>query len=207
MLCVLDLDQTLIDASIKKKNYCCSRLIKKCFARENNTCFEHCGYDVYERPFLLEFLEFIFTNFKYVALWSSGKQIWIDGVLNNCPSFQKFKDKFLFIWSRNRTTFKAKKPNSTKPLAKIWRQKKYKLMGITSLNTLIIDDQSKNFVKNYGNGLHINEFDCKTDDIIRDNGIWYGFYGLEAHIELLKEIITKWKKNPNIRLIKKTSLI
>ncbi len=186
MLLVLDLDQTLIDHNEDKKPIC-------------KPDFVLFGFNVYIRPFLEEFLDFIFNHFDYVAIWSSAKQIWIDGIIKNIPALKM--RSFLFIWSREKSTWLGKLPKSTKPLKKIWHQKKYKQLGIGRENTLIMDDLPINYRLNYGNAISIKSYDFSDDDIIRNHGFWYGFYALEKQIEILKYILKNSIKD--VRLIKK----
>ncbi len=193
-LLVLDLDSTLIDShDATLPEY-------KTEHPKHEKVFGF--FHVYERPFLDEYLDFVFSKFTYVALWSSAKKIWVDKIVRTIPSLKKYQDKFLFIWSRERSSHLGQDAiKSTKPLKKIWRQSKYKKMGINSSNTLIMDDIPTNYRLNRGNGVFIKPFEYQHDDIIRDNGIWYGFYNLESQIEKLKMLIEKYKVTKNVRVI------
>jgi len=165
MLLILDMDETLITNKTLKFRESIEQITNEDAVE---TVFKEERIAIFQREYLKEFLQFVFNQFKYVALWSSANKSWIKHVIDN-TILSEYENKFIFIWSGEKTSIlrnTVRYPYMTrcKKLKKIWRQKKYKDLGIGKHNTIIVDDISKNFVLNYGNGILINEYKINTKD-------------------------------------------
>jgi HAD superfamily phosphatase (TIGR01681 family) len=160
---VLDLDQTLIDDYPSIESVVSSPAAI-------------CGTDaIYVRPHLKTFLSWAFEYFEGVGIWTKASKEWLYAALSAQPLAQ-YADKFSFLYtgkrcSRASLSVYAEQSHNyyrndfylrpyTKRLKKIWRQKKFRNIGWNRKNTLIIDDQSDNFLDNYGNGILIPAFDA-----------------------------------------------
>ena len=85
-LLILDLDETLLHATSKELSI-----------SPDFTC---CQYNVYERPFVHEFLNYVFERFE-VAVWTSSSEDYAE-----CIVKELFFDPSLlqFVWARSRCT-------------------------------------------------------------------------------------------------------
>lgn len=137
-LIILDIDNTLIDTKIiykknlnqQHKGYISLTTKEKCKLLTNKELTPMVSILVYKRPYLAQFLKYIFENYT-VALWTAAKKEWMDTILDKV--LYKYKNKFLFKWHREHSETEAK---YMKPLRKVFD--KYKRYDST--NTLIIDD-------------------------------------------------------------------
>lgn len=165
---ILDLDQTIIDDFPVSERLC------------RAAAGVHHGDAIYTRPHLAEFLEWAFIYFDGVGLWTKASKDWLDAALGTSP-LADFADLFAFKWTGERCSRAScsvynqslrctdmdmdmhRRP-FTKPLRKIWRQKKLRVAGWGRRNTVIVDDQPENFMDNYGNGVVVPPFDAKNFD-------------------------------------------
>jgi len=65
---ILDLDNTLIHSI-----YNC-----KCYGD-----FTFDGYSIYKRPYLEKFIDYCFTNFDHVIIWSLGGREYVESIIDN----------------------------------------------------------------------------------------------------------------------------
>lgn len=122
-LILLDIDNTLITSCTK------SELPMNAIPDLDNKPVGLKPQYVFKRPNLDKFLDFLFQNFT-VALWSAGNKPWVDQIVNNI--LKKYKENFLFIWSRENCDSKK-----IKPLERVWTL----YPQWSSENTILIDDR------------------------------------------------------------------
>lgn len=110
------------------------------------------------RPHVYEFLEFCFSYFKIVAIWSAGQKEYVDAIVSflfrdlprphiiysfdDCEIYNK-KDKILF-----------------KPLSKLTSKSPMR-NKMDLKNTMIIDDNEDTFRANIDNAIHIPKYKPK----------------------------------------------
>lgn len=137
LLVILDLDNTLIDSKIVY-SFTNTYKYKVPDAIIQDPIIDGFKQPIeiylYSRPHLDEFLDYCFEHFT-VALWTAAEDWWRDAILDLI--LYKYKDRFLFTWSRNQTILKfGKALLCTKSLAKVWK----KFPKFNENNTLLIDD-------------------------------------------------------------------
>ena len=161
-----------------------------------------------KRPHLEIFLEFCFLKFQNVSIWTAAAREWFDYVNENIftPILNEIRDryggdvntKFDFVFTRDRCSLvrniEAVFADSffvEKRLNKLFRSKqRYK--DYTRGNTIILDDDTFTFRKNYGNALGIYPYFGGSDDGIDDELIC-------AMIYMIKVIFPHFKKVGTIR--------
>jgi TFIIF-interacting CTD phosphatase-like protein len=139
---ILDMDQTLIDTD------------------EN--------YNIYKRPYLEEFLNFCFSYFESVSIWTASAKEWTDQVFNKVLLNKNWK--FRFVWCEkcnykfNYNISSSRDIKVIKRLQKVWNE--YKDMNYE--NTIIIDDNLSTIRKNINNSIHIPPYNYKdkTDNYL-----------------------------------------
>uniref|UniRef100_A0A6C0EPC9 FCP1 homology domain-containing protein n=1 Tax=viral metagenome TaxID=1070528 RepID=A0A6C0EPC9_9ZZZZ len=125
---ILDMDGTLID------HYYCTR---------------KCDIIIIPRPYLSDFLTFVFDNFNRVSIWTNADEDWYKKVYEKVLKHYIPKNKsFHFI--------KTRTYNSTiiKPLTFIYNI----YPEYNSSNTIIIDDNPNTYVNNTDNAIPIPTF-------------------------------------------------
>jgi hypothetical protein len=142
---ILDVDETLISTII---NVDSGKIIK-----------------IIQRPYLTQFLNYLFKNFKSVSIWSAGRKDYVNSVLNKI----KPKDKnFRFVYTQDDCDYKSVFPRGEicnsrhtdykiimiKKLSKVFKKNK----DMSKFNTIIIDDKEETFQENIENAIHINRF-------------------------------------------------
>lgn len=162
---ILDLDGTLI--------YC---------DKDNN---------IIKRPYLDEFLTFVFEFCDSVSIWTAADKDYAYFVIRNiCPSDKNF----LFIKTRQNTHIRYfqymgfdQVIKVEKRLSNIWKNKTFRTLGLNRHNTLIIEDTPSTCVKNYGNAIYVDSFKGDPNDTY------------------LRDLMTYLKtlKNTNVRRIEK----
>lgn len=135
---VLDIDSTLIDSNYR--------------------------HEIFPRPFLEEFLFFVFTNFISVSLWTAAGIDWLNIVYNTVlkprlPSNAKFRvmlygDHCITISSYRSTNEKCK------PLSIIYMIHP----DMNSENTLMVDDFEGSFLMNNQNSYQIKPYNYDEED-------------------------------------------
>ncbi len=178
-LVILDLDETLIFASMTELNRKADAMVF--------------SYHIYKRPHLEEFLEAVKDDFL-LAVWSSASDDYVEEVVKQIiPAHTSLE----FVWGRSRCTYKRNitineygyyddTPSNhyhyTKPLKKI-KRKKYTLERV-----LIVDDTPHKSQNNFGNAIYPKEFKGETND--------NELQQLAKYLYLLKDI-------PNVRRLEK----
>lgn len=180
-LLILDIDNTLIFSFEKDKNmsikiggsYYNLKDLKEDFITINL-------YRTFKRPHLDEFISYIKENFE-LAAWTAAGDEYAKAILDNIG----LTDLRFFYTGIHCTAYRYRMSDIVyiKNLNKIKRNKKVNLE-----RTLILDDNEKTAIKNYGNLLRIKPFFGDLNDK-----------------ELLKAIkyLEKIKNEPNFRSIEK----
>lgn len=170
-LIVLDIDETLIDSVVDYSTKTYKNSIK---VRGNNVL----SIFIYKRPGLVKFLNYLFKHYE-VALWTAGIDAWLNAVLNNV--LKKYKNKFLFTWSRNHLDDNPSYVKSIKRIIANFKQFDY--------NNIIFIDDNLNAIEPEFNLIHvrIKPFSYKN----KDNQLYTLLYLLNKyknvnHLELIK---------------------
>ena len=110
------------------------------------------------RPYLGRLLEFAFSEFQHVAIWTAAKQEWFDEVFDiylydELQSVEKKlgrKCAFAFVYTATQT-----EKDDTKPLSLVWENQSGVFADMNRDNTLIVDDYSWTFSRNKENGINV----------------------------------------------------
>lgn len=117
-------------------------------------------YFTIKRPFLDEFMNYAFDNFK-VAIWTAGGSDYASEAISRSGLD---KNKLEFFWARERCTMKYDFETGFRYGVKNL-EKVHKSLGWDLNNVLIVDDVQKTAINNYGNLIHIKEFCNDRSDI------------------------------------------
>lgn len=154
-LLILDIDETLIHSEsftgpdyLEKNTYDFSFPLG-----DDKWCY------TLKRPFLDEFLNYAFTNFK-VAIWTAAGLDYANEILSKCGIN---KDKLEFFWTNEKCTmrfdFSKDQYYGVKNLSKVKDS-----FGFNLNDILIVDDVEKTAENNYGNLILIKEFYNSKND-------------------------------------------
>ena len=168
---VLDLDETLIHTIILKENILLN--INE-FPSENFSIIQLPNFFglVFIRPYLFEFLKFIFNNFC-VSIWTAGNTMYCKEVLKIILTQEQF-DKTIFILARDKNNYIDVKTNKIyknvtpeneiiKPLELLWNDDEFK-KHYNENNTLLIDNDLFVIKSNPYNSIIIKEFNKYSID-------------------------------------------
>ena len=145
------------------------------------------------RPGLAKFLEYLFTEPRIgtVSVWTASTQWWSiiyeTRIKHIMPLLQcGTRASFYFVWEGNRCINHYQPDQQErvmiKPLSKVWRRYK----NFTRSNTLILDDVPITYLKNRGNALRVNEFNCNNSpDILSAKTDWKNDKEFERIIKIL----------------------
>jgi RNA polymerase II subunit A small phosphatase-like protein len=117
-------------------------------------------YFTLKRPFLDEFMKYVFDNFK-VAIWTAGGSDYASEAISRAGID---KNKLEFFWTSERCTMKYDFETGFRYGVKNL-EKVHKSLGWDLNNVLIVDDVQKTAINNYGNLIHIKEFCNDRSDI------------------------------------------
>jgi RNA polymerase II subunit A small phosphatase-like protein len=117
-------------------------------------------YFTLKRPFLDEFMKYVFDNFK-VAIWTAGGSDYASEAISRAGID---KNKLEFFWTSERCTMKYDFETGFRYGVKNL-EKVHKSLGWNLNNVLIVDDVQKTAINNYGNLIHIKEFCNDRSDI------------------------------------------
>lgn len=117
-------------------------------------------YFTIKRPFLDEFMNYAFDNFK-VAIWTAGGSDYASEAISRAGID---KNKLEFFWTSERCTMKYDFETGFRYGVKNL-EKVHKSLGWDLNNVLIVDDVQKTAINNYGNLIHIKEFCNDRSDI------------------------------------------
>lgn len=162
-LLILDLDETLIHTERFEKDYLDEGSYDFKFS-VTNPMYE---YFTLKRPYLNEFLDYAFSNFK-VAVWTAASKDYAKTIIDNIGIDS---NKLEFLYTEENCTIKVKYDGcygiysvvgdgtyyGEKNLNKI--RSKYNLKDV-----LIVDDIPETASNNYGNLIRINPFTSSPND-------------------------------------------
>lgn len=137
---ILDLDQTIISAEateelkeLKERNLNKYTEKSKLFRSDDMDGY----YIVYSRPYLQEFLDYIFKNFN-VSIWTAATKDYALFIIEKIILNKKPERNLDFIFFSYHCDISKKKFKYSKELRIIWEF--YKLEGYSNENTVIVDD-------------------------------------------------------------------
>ena len=166
-LLVLDLDETLIHTTERPL--------------DRAPDFEYETYFVYRRPYLEDFLQYAFSTFE-VGVWTSAGLNYAQHVVRNIMEPSDLR----FLWASRRCTIR--RDFTTGQFGSVKRLTKLKSLGYRLENVIAIDDSPEKHTDNYGNLVHVAEFNGSSDD---------------AELLHLKKYLSILSLEPNIRSVEK----
>lgn len=137
---ILDLDNTLINAE-PSSEFPFSEMQEKAtkFAFYNMEDY----YIVFERPYLQEFLDYLF-KYHNVSVWSAGSHSYVSFIVENIILPQdKPERKVEYIFFSHHCDISKRKKKCLKDISMLY--KTFKLPGFEGDNTLLIDDLEETY--------------------------------------------------------------
>jgi TFIIF-interacting CTD phosphatase-like protein len=162
---VLDLDNTLICSEAINEDYDPKdkKFIKK--AEDFDKIEMDSYYMVFYRPYLQEFLTFLFDNFT-VSIWTAASKDYALFIIENIIIANYKNRKIDWIFFSYHCDISKTLKNGTKDLSIIWDL--YKLPGYSKYNTIIIDDYSEVYETQPNNCFLIEPFNFKDNNSHKD---------------------------------------
>lgn len=121
------------------------------------------------RPFAIEFLQYCFTHFKSVSIWSAGEYEYVHAIAKLLLRKLGNRYSFRFIYTRDDCIY-DRDGYIVKPLEIIWDR--YRDMNID--NTMILDDTKETFRYNRDNAVHAKAYrGGKNDRYLYDLILWF----------------------------------
>lgn len=140
---ILDIDKTLIEGYFSIKH--------------NKMVIE-------ERPYLAQFLKFVFTHFENVSIWTNANKEWFDCVYNTILYKYIPKDKYFdFVFTFD-DGFVGNDNNGAKDLNIVFEYFKKYGCEYNKDNTFLVDDSETHFEKNPKNCYLIKPFEVNVED-------------------------------------------
>ena len=127
---ILDIDQTLIYTVMKDEIMGLNRNINNLPYHEN----EH--FITFERPYLQDFLDFLFSNFE-VSIWTHGEEGYAEWVLSKILQGRKVK----YLFHRDHCNLSYELYGNLKDLRMLWDNMK---LDFNPSQTILIDDLESN---------------------------------------------------------------
>jgi hypothetical protein len=160
---VLDLDNTLVfglEYTILKNNRNVFEVFDKSlkYADFIDPLTKISLYRIYARPYLKEFLDFLFKNFN-VSVFTAADKDYAQFVINNFILTKERKDKGYkldFIFYRYHFNLSVTMYNKAKNLEMLWNY--YKFYCFFPCNTLIVDDLEDVIKSNPNNSIQAKYF-------------------------------------------------
>lgn len=118
------------------------------------------------RPYLKEFLLFVFQHFDSVNIWTAASQQWWNYVykkviFSHLPEGKTFHrvwcERCIYVVDVDDGYRRYK----CKPLQKYWKRKNW---GMKKHNTLIVDDTPETYMQNHSNAIPILSYYGQDDD-------------------------------------------
>ena len=185
---ILDLDQTLISAEPveefkPKKN--------RDFVKHNMDGY----YYVFERPYLQEFLTFLFKNFN-VSIWTAATKDYALFIVDKVILKNKKERKLDYIFFSYHCGISEDLQDGTKALRMFWNV--YNMPGYSEKNTLIVDDYDEVRNTQPDNCIVAPSFEYNNDQSVDDTF-------LKKLIKQLKDGLEKYEHGEDIRSVVKSS--
>ncbi len=108
------------------------------------------------RPYLKEFLDFCFTYFDHVIVWSAGRKKYVEKMCDLMFPLDHKRPTVIYTYDDCDV---GKEDYLKKPLKKLYRDPRLQGKGINETNTFVLDDREDTFSLNPGNGIQIPEFE------------------------------------------------
>lgn len=146
------------------------------------------------RPHALELLRFCVANFDSVSIWTAASDEW--WLQNRAWHFREFEfahvfteKKCVYYWDYMNAEREPER-RKCKPLSKLWRNKSN---ALTRDNTIIVDDDHWNSVRNYGNAIIVSEWngDARDEELMHLEQRLRKILALEAQGCTVREIDLK----------------
>lgn len=161
---ILDLDQTCIsseDINISKQAKYSSKATK--FKSHNMDNY----FNVFERPHLQTFLDYVFDNFN-VSCWTAASCDYGLFIIKHIIGIGKYPNRKIDYYLHSKHCSESKrKLSSTKNLEMLFD--KWKLPGYYAYNTVIIDDLPEVYETQPVNCINIKPFEFKKSNSENDN--------------------------------------
>ena len=148
---VLDIDETLIHTKMTE------RPCEHCFSIEKTK------YYVMYRPHLAEFINYIFSNFETVNIWTAATYDYAKNIISKILHTLLI-DKTQLTRLKFFNTRQQVSVDGTKKLTKLFNTDFAKSLNILETNTIMIDDKPSVFNYNTGNGFIIPAWTGKKSD-------------------------------------------
>lgn len=179
-LLILDLDETLIHASMFEKTADKIAMYSD----------RYVVYYIYKRPYVDKFLDFCCKSFD-VAVWTAASEEYAKRMVSLV--FLDRPLKFLYtkkncIHVRNDDSVFSEFDISCvaiKDLKKVWKRK-FDGNFYSKHKTLIVDDTPSTFQRNYGNAIHIRPWDGDSQD--RE------LHDLKRYLKVMLSIDGSWRR-------------
>lgn len=147
---ILDMDKTLIEGYFSIK---------------------HDKVMIEERPYLAQFLKFVFTHFDNVSIWTNANKVWFDSVYETVLHKYVPKDKYFdFVFTFD-DGFVGKDNNGAKDLNIVFRYYEDHNYEYNKHNTFLVDDSEIHFYKNPYNCYLIKPFEVDIKNNEHKNDI------------------------------------
>lgn len=181
---IFDLDQTIISGE-PREEYDFEKNKKKASKFRFEIMENY--YIIFERPYLQQFLTFIFKNFN-VSIWTAASKDYALFIIEKIIIAGNKDRKLDYIFfSYHCGLSKKYKKDSSKELSILWN--KYKLPGYNENNVVIFDDYFEDVHKNQKeNCIIAKPFEFKDEDSNKDKV-------LKILEKYLKEIVLKDPQN------------
>jgi len=128
---ILDLDNTVISSIEMEK----SKPSKKSDKFNSHVMEDY--YVIYHRPYLQEFLDYIFSNMN-VAVWTSATPDYAEFIIKNILTPKGSKRKLDFVLTSAASDYSEEKCGNQKCLDLIWN--KFGAIGYRPDNTILLDN-------------------------------------------------------------------
>lgn len=161
---ILDLDNTLISAEALEDFPFSQKGIKDKVVKFELWNMDN-YYIVFERPYLQEFLDFIFEHYN-VSVWTAATKDYALFVIKHIL-LKKPNRKLDWIMFSYHCKLSKNEYNASKHLNMLWSVFKFK--GYNEKNTLIIDDYDEVYNCQPENAIHIKAFEILDRDSEKDD--------------------------------------
>ena len=155
---LLDLDSTLISSlSLDSETKLVPDKLKSHFVKYKMAPY----YDIFERPFLQEFLDYAFQNFN-VSIMTAADKDYAIFIARNIILKNKPERKLNYFFYGYHSEVSEKIFDSPKDLRLLWNV--FKVPGITRENTIIVDDNDLVYDANPQHTIRAPPFELLTEN-------------------------------------------
>lgn len=180
---ILDLDQTVISAEpCEEYDFKKNREKAKKFIFHNMDNY----YIVFERPYLQEFLTYLFDNFN-VSIWTAATKDYALFIIDKIILGGNSNRKLDYIFFSYHCKISEKIKGNTKNLSLLWDT--YKLKHFNENNTVILDDYNEVYNTQPKNCIVAKPFEFKNKNSEKDTFL----KDIIPRIRLMVEYVNKGK--------------